>query len=211
MTVSVNINAELLEKCGLSKANAALFAEPLAKACKLFGITTPERFAAFIAQARHESANFTRLSENLNYTTAERIKAVFPSKVKTLDFAHTLVKNPQGLANLVYADKLGNGHSESGDGYLFRGRGIFQLTGRWNYADASKATGHDYVNNPDLVSLPEDACLTAAYFWYSKGCNALADLGDLAGITKKVNGPAMLGLKERTEFFALATEALDHA
>ena len=148
--------------------------------------------AGFVAQCRVESADFTRLEENLHYSTPERIRAVFPSRVPSLADAARLVRNPKALANRVYHSRLGNGPEGSGDGYAFRGRGIVQLTGRANYADAAEALARPYVEQPELVAQPSDACLTAAWFWHSRKLSILADSAQWDAITRAVNGPAML-------------------
>lgn len=185
---------------GLSPTAARTFAEPLATACGAFNIDTPARIAGFVAQCRVESSDFTRLEEGLYYTTPERILAVFPSRVRTLEKAASLARNPKALANCVYAGRLGNGDEFSGDGWRFRGRGLIQLTGRANYAAASQHLAVDYLVNPDAVALPADACLTAAWFWHSRGCNALADAGRWDDITRAVNGPGMLHATERRRY-----------
>lgn len=185
---------------GIAPTQARTFAEPLALACQRFGIDTPQRMAAFVAQCRVESVGFSRLEEGLFYTTPERIRAVFPSRVPNLAAAGRLARNPQALANCVYAGRLGNGDEASGDGWKFRGRGLIQLTGRDNYAAASAGCGKLYLERPDLVAQPEDACLTAAWFWASAGLNALADTRNWDGITRRVNGPAMLHAAERRAY-----------
>jgi putative chitinase len=169
------ITAASLIASGVGPTQAKLFEDPLAEACRRFGIDGPKRTAAFLAQALHESENLTRMEENLFYSTPERIRQVFPSRVKTLDDAKTLTRNPQALANRVYAGRLGNGDEQSGEGWKYRGRGIFQLTGKTNYDMASRELGIDYGNNPDLVAMPVHACLTAANFWVSRGCNEFSD------------------------------------
>jgi putative chitinase len=156
--------------------------------------------AGFLAQCRVESSDFTALEEGLYYTTPERIRAVFPSRVPSLADAATLCRNPQRLANRVYAQKIGNGDEASGDGWRYRGRGIKQLTGRANYAEASRALGRSYLTSPDLVAQPEDACLTAAWFWHAAKCNLLADSAQWDAITRAVNGPAMLQADRRRQY-----------
>lgn len=192
---------------GLAPTQARQFAEPLAAACARFAIDTPARLAGFIAQCRIESAGFTRLEEGLSYSTPERIRAVFPSRVPSLGDAARLVRNPQALANRVYSGRLGNGDEASGDGWRYRGRGIVQLTGRANYADAAASLGRKYVEQPELVALPPDACLTAAWFWHTRKLNLLADSAQWDAITRSVNGPAMLHAAERRQYAEQALTA----
>jgi putative chitinase len=185
---------------GIAPTQARMFAAPLERACRRFGITTPARIAGFVAQCRVESAGFTQLEESLYYRSPERLLLIFPARIKTLAQAQALVRNPQGLANVVYANRLGNGNEASGDGWRYRGRGLKQLTGRANYADAAEALGRPYVEQPDLVAQPEDACLTAAWYWHANKCNVLADSAQWDAITRVVNGPAMLQADLRKQY-----------
>lgn len=205
---AVKIDIAALIACGVEPTQARTFAEPLAIACERFDIVTPARFGRFVAQCRVESANFTRLEESLWYTTAERIRSVFPTRVQSLADAATLVRNPQALANRVYAGRLGNRDEASGDGFVFRGRGILQLTGRDNYADASVSLARPYIDFPALVALPPDACLTAAWFWSARKLNLLADAALDDEITRAINGPAMLHADLRRQYAEEATQAL---
>lgn len=188
---------------GVPVTQARLFAEPLKAAMALYDISTPERQAAFIAHAIIESQNFTKLEENLRYTTPERIRQVWPSRFKSAADAMPYVKNPKALANRVYALRNGNGDEASGDGWNFRGRG-FGITGRTNYRKASEGVGLGpcYLIKPDLVAQPSDACLTFAWYWQSNGCNQLVDAGNFHATTKIVNGPAMMHRAERQSTFA---------
>ena len=197
-----------LIRCGVQPTQARIYAEPLSKAMQRFQIDRNARVAAFIAQLRLESNNFTRTEENLFYTTPARIRAVFPSRVRTDADAALLVRNPKGLANRVYSDRLGNGNEASGDGWAFAGKGLIQLTGRANYTEAATALARDYVNNPKLVALPDDACLTAAWYWHTRKCNALADAWQINAITRAINGPAMMHAKERLEMSEECLQAL---
>lgn len=203
------IDVRRLIACGLSPTAARRFAVPLAAACERFGITTPARLAAFIAQCRVESAGFTQLEEGLFYRDAERLVRIFPSRIKSIAVAQGLVRNPQALANVVYADRLGNGNQASGDGWRFRGRGLKQLTGRANYTEAAAALGRPYVEQPDLVAEDADACLTAAWFWHKTGCTPLADTWQIGEITRRVNGPAMLQASERQSYADAAVAELN--
>ena len=205
----MTITIPLLIACGINPTQAKAFAQHLDDACRRFGITTENRVTGFLSQAMHESTNFTRMEENLYYSTPERIRQVFPSRVKSMAEANALARNPQALANRVYADRLGNGNEASGDGWLYRGRGIFQLTGKANYLAATSDLDVDYVSKPELVAVPEHACMTAANFWADNGCNELADHGDIGGVTARINGTARLGLSERTHLYAQVMEAID--
>jgi putative chitinase len=126
---------------------------------------------------------------------------MWPQRVPTMGDAAKLTRNPQALANRVYADRLGNGNEASGDGWRYRGRGLIQLTGRSNYVAAGDALGTPYVMVPEWVSQPVHAALTAAWFWASNGCNELADSSQIDAITRRVNGPKMVAADERRSMF----------
>ncbi len=192
------MTVERLIAAGLTPTAAKAWAVPLEAACDRYGITTANRIGALIGQIMVESAGFTRLEENLFYTSPARLVAVWPSRFGPgkRDPAR-YVRNPMALANLVYAGKLGNGDEASGDGWRYRGRGLKQLTGRANYAEAAQRIGQPYEARPELVQEPVHAALTAAWFFAARGCIALADAGEWDAITRKVNGPAMLQAAQR--------------
>lgn len=187
---------------------------PLNSAMEQFEINTPDRTAAFLAQLAHESAETTRLTEGLSYSRADRLCAVWPKRFPTPDSAEPYVKNPEKLANFVYANRGGNGDASSGDGYRYRGRGLFQLTFRDNYRLAGDALNIPLVDNPDLVATPEVAALTAAHYWQRLGLNALADhqpgdddIKDFEQISIRING-GRVGLPERKRYWVQAQAAL---
>lgn len=178
------------------------------------GIESPDRIAAFVAQLAHESGEFSRLTENLMYRTAARIHAVWPKRFPDEGSARPFVGNPEALANRVYANRLGNGDAGSGDGWRYRGRGLIQLTGRANYADAARALGLPLVEDPERLLQPDGAALSAAWFWQTHGLNALADDrsdddddADFVSITRSING-GTAGLSERRRYWALARQTL---
>lgn len=194
----------------LSAMKAAAWAAFIEGACKRFDINTPRRIAAFLAQAAHESQGFTRFSENLRYTTQARLLLIFGRRFLAAgrdpqDFLNA----PEKLANFVYANRLGNGGEASGDGWRYRGRGIFQLTGRKNYRLAGDGCGYDFESTPDLLLDPHFGSLAAGWFWRVNGCNELADRLDFIGITQRINGPALAGLEDRQAHWQLARAALN--
>ena len=179
-----------------------------------FGISTGLRLAHFLAQAGHESGGFKVSQENLNYST-NGLKGIFkkyflrPDKTIDEPKVAAYAKQPQKIANLVYASRMGNGNEASGDGYKFRGRGYIQLTGRDNYTAFGKSIGVDIAANPDLVG-SQYALASAAWFWQKNKLNELADGGAtedvVTKITKRVNG-GKIGLPDRLlhfkEFYSL--------
>jgi putative chitinase len=204
----LNITADILLKISPScpAAVAGRLAPGLAAAMARHSIDTPLRAAHFLAQCAHESAGFTRMEENLNYSRL-RLPAVFPKyyRDRALDDAHA--RHPEQIANHVYASRLGNGPEASGDGWKYRGRGLIQLTGRLNYARFSKATGWDAEGDPSLLVAPEGAAESAAGVWADRGVNKAADADDIVAVTKLVNG-GTTGLVDRRCLTARAKAAL---
>lgn len=174
---------------GMGIAQADAWTTALHPQLVRYGITTPRRLTAFLANVAHESADFTRLQENLNYTRAERIRAVWPQRFPTIDSAVPYVRSPERLANRVYSNRLGNGSEMSGDGWRYRGRGLIQITGRANYAAAAAALGK-MLDEGFLAwcESKEGAAATACWWWSAHGCNAIADSGDAVRLRERING-----------------------
>lgn len=170
-----------------------------------FGITTAARAAAFIAQLGHESAGLSRIEENLNYN-AGRLLEVFPSHF-TPGTAADYARQPERIANRVYANRMGNGNESSGDGWRFRGRGLIQITGRDNYVWIGSMLDLPLAEQPQLLLDLDLAAASAAAYWRGRGLNALADAGDIVGITRRING-GRHGLADRTDRWHGARAAL---
>lgn len=197
----------------MPRCDAAAWIDPLTAAMARFAIDTPQRMAAFLAQVAHESTETTRLEENLNYS-AQRLMAVWPRRFPTLDAAQPYARNPQKLANRVYAGRGGNGSEASADGWRYRGRGLFQLTCKDNYRIAAAALGLPLLEQPDLVATPQVAALTAAHYWQRLGLNTIADHQsgddderDFEKISIRING-GRVGLAERKRYWAAAQAVL---
>ncbi|RZJ85175.1 MAG: glycoside hydrolase family 19 protein [Massilia sp.] len=201
------ITVATLIAAGIGPTQARQWAAPLATAAARFGIATPVREAGWLSQCGHESGGFAHLEENLYYTTAERVRAMFSSRVHSLADAALLLRNPKALANVVYANKNGNGDEASGDGWTYRGRGLLQLTGRANYLAAEAAIDQPYKAQPDLVLQPLHAAMTAAWFFAAGGGLALADASNVDAMTRLVNGAALAGLADRRQRFEQAVRA----
>jgi putative chitinase len=122
----------------------------------------------------------------MGYSSDQMLK-VYPGFFKTAADTQPYVNNPEALANKVYANRIGNGDTASGDGWKYRGRGLIQLTGKDNYAALTKALGVDFVKDPDLVATPQYAALSAAWFWKNHGLNQLADVEDYKALSKRIN------------------------
>ena len=160
-----------------------------------FDITTTQRTAHFLAQCCHESGNFVATTENLNYRW-QTLRKVFPKYFTSDALAQQYANMPnkqEAIANLVYANRMGNGDSASGDGYRYRGRGLIQLTGKNNY---QKFLASEPGLTPEYIATPDGAVHSACWFWSTNGLNALADKNDLVAITKRINGGTN-GLEDR--------------
>ncbi len=177
-----------------AKVKGGNWLDVLDAACKKYNINNPYRIAAFLAQTSHESAGYTRLVENLNYS-AEGLLKTFPKYFSSMPEAKEWERKPMMIGNRVYGGRMGN--IEPGDGYKFRGRGLIHITGRDNYESMANELSIDCVNKPELLEQPQHAAMTAALFWHRAGCNALADNHMFKSITQRVNG-GVNGLAERT-------------
>jgi putative chitinase len=178
-----------------------------------FDVRTLHRVAAFLAQIAHESDEFRRVVENLNYT-AKRLMQVWPKRFTSLAKARRYERQPKKLANYVYANRLGNGDEASGDGWRFRGRGLLQITGCGNYRATAQALALPLEDNPELLEQPGVAALAAAHFWKSRGLNELADDRntdnddeDFVTISVIING-GRTGLESRKRYWARAKAVL---
>lgn len=203
-----DITPERLESAfGIHWRVAGELAPVLQQAALNWGILRAKERCAWLAQLAHESALFTRTEENLNYS-AERLVAVWPKrfgpgKADPAEYA----RNPEKLANFVYANRMGNGPPESGDGWLYRGRGYIQITGRENYERYFAAVGGTSPPmSPGMLSSPRWAADSAGWFWAEIGGNRYVRDGDFAGLTKRING-GLHGISQRAILLASAEKA----
>ena len=174
-----------------------------------FNIITPARVAGFVAQCQHESADFTALQENLNYG-AKGLTGLFGKYFPNEGLAKQYERQPERIANKIYANRMGNGTEASGDGWKYRGRGILQLTGKSNYAQCSHDLFQDdtLVHNPDLLRTPEYATLSACWFWHKNQLNHICDIGDIVLLSKKING-GTIGMEDRIKHWNDALDAFE--
>jgi len=163
-----------------------------------FEIDTPLRKAHFLSQLSHESGGLKYSEENLNYS-AKALRSVFGKYFKTNALAEAYARQPEKIANRVYADRMNNGNESSGDGWKYRGRGLIQLTGKYNYQKFSEAYGIDCVNNPDLLLDSEIALTAACWYWKKRKINIHADNDDIHMVTKRING-GLNGLLDRQQW-----------
>ncbi len=193
----------------------AKWLDAVVETCVEFEINTPQRIAAFLAQTSHESGGYTMLVENLNYRAAT-LAACWPNRFAVLGpdkkpirengklvptaVANSIAGKPELIANLVYSNRMGNGPAESGEGWLYRGRGLKQLTGKDNMRRCGEALGLDLINEPDLLLTPINAARSAGWFWKTNNLSSFADAGDIKGMTKKING-GFIGLEARQALY----------
>jgi len=188
----------------------ASWAESMANVFPTYEIDTPHRVAAFLAQCGHESGGWTVFEENLNYS-AQGLNSIFKKYFPTLESAQPYARKPEMIANKIYANRMGNGAPETGDGYKYRGRGPIQLTGKDNYRAFAKEMFEDWENlfeNPDWVTSDRDfALMSAIWFWNKNKLNVQADSGDIKLMTKKING-GYIGLEDRIKHYNEAIHLL---
>jgi len=178
--------------------------EPLLETFEKYQINTSKRQACFIGQCMHESGGFKQLKENLNYS-AKALMNTWPSRFPDLNTAMIYERQPEMIANKVYSGRMGN--TEDGDGAKYIGRGLIQLTGKDNYRAFGDAIGEDLVANPQLVEEPRYAAISAGWFWNKRGLNALADVMDIATMTKRINGGS-IGIEDRKAKIAMVLNAI---
>ena len=184
--------------------------QALVKILPKWKITTPNRVAAFLAQCAHESTNFTRLEENLNYSW-QGLRKIFPRYFPSDSLAQQYHRQPEKIANRVYDDanrssKLGN--VAPGDGWRYRGRGIIQLTGKSNYLAFAADMGMSLDKVVEYVQTKEGAMESAAWFWNKRNINAPADQGDIEQVSELVNG-GTIGLQDRLDKYDKALRILN--
>ncbi len=209
------ITVEQFQRAAGVKAEIAGKWHPhIAAALQQVDITTPRRIAAFVAQTGHESGGFTRIVESFNYSVAGL--AIFSQLTvgqrealgRHADERSLPAERQRAIANLAYGNRMGNKAPD--DGWKYRGRGLIQLTGLDSYLACGRALGIDLITSPDLLESPQYAALSAAWFWSENGLNALADIGDIVKITRRINA-GLAGLAERQALYKQAIRALGAA
>jgi putative chitinase len=175
-----------------------------------YELDSPKRIAAFLAQCGHESGGWTVFEENLNYS-AKGLMGIFKKYFPDEATATAYQRQPEKIANKVYANRMGNGPESSGDGWKYRGRGPIQLTGKDNYRAFAKEMFDDWenlFNNPDWVNADRDfALMSAIWFWNKNKLNREADAGDIKTMTRKING-GYIGLEDRIHHYEDAIKLL---
>lgn len=182
----MNLTAEqLLAIAPAVGSNARAYASALSAAMERFVINTPARAAHFLAQVAHESGDFSRFRENLNYSAAG-LRTTWPKRFPSMEAAVPFARNPERIANYVYANRMGNGNERSGDGWRYRGAGWIQLTGRDNHHQVARELAV-IGDIGDWLATVSGAALSAAWFWHKSGCNRHADAGNIDAISDLIN------------------------
>ncbi len=171
-----------------------------------YDIDTPERVACWLGQTAHESGGYRFLRENLNYS-ADGLNKIFKKYFPTVDSAKPYARNPEKIANKVYANRMGNGDERSGDGWKYRGRGLIQLTGKDNYTWFAASIEESVDETVKFLETYEGAVQSACWFWESNNLNALADKMDVKMLTKRING-GYIGLEDRIKHINHAVHVL---
>ena len=211
MSLRDNFTLEHLKRIIPTNNNPEDWYEALVEIMPKYEINSKRRVAHFLSQCAHESADFRRLEENLNYS-AKSLRAVFgryfgnPPK-RDADEYH---RQPEMIANYVYMDEFRRykmGNVNPGDGWLFRGRGLKQLTGRDNYTKFGESIGLTAEEAARYVATPSGAVESACWFWDTNNLNSIADTDDVVKMTKRING-GNIGLEDRKRRYAQAMEVL---
>lgn len=197
-----HITLAQLEKFIKSKNVAEEFLDPINKTFDKFDITTINRKAMFLAQTSHESAGFKTLSENLNYS-AKGLRSVFGKYFKTTALANEYARKPQKIASRVYANRMGNGNEASQEGWIYRGRGTIQLTGKDNYVRFAKDFDMGLEDVIEYLETTEGAMMSAGWFWDMRNLNRFADQGKFDTVTQRING-GQNGANHRRELYQLS-------
>ena len=200
MAITVQQLLQILPNAGQV---AGVFVPVLNTAMSRYQIVGAKRMAAFIAQVGHESGQLTRLVESLNYST-DALRKTWPSRFD-VDLASAVARKPEQIANIAYGSRMGN--TAPGDGWKYRGRGLIQITGKNNYRACGEALGLDLIAQPELLEKPQHACMSAAWYWASRGLNTLADAGSFSKITNRING-GQNGAADRQALYTRALKVL---
>ena len=181
--------------------------EAMLEILPLWDVNTIPRVAGFIAQCGHESGGFRVLSENLNYS-AKALNTIFPKYFKRAGRdANEYHRQPEKIANVIYANRMDNGDTDSGDGWRFRGGGILQLTGRYNYTEFAEDVEMTPEEAVDYVRTKKGALDSACWFWDENNINKHCDAMDILKMTKRING-GTIGLEDRKKHWEHALDVL---
>ena len=205
----MQVTLELLQNlCPKTKQQVLQgYVEPLNAVAQYYEMTAnPSRLAGFLAQVAHESGGFNFIKENLNYS-AKGLMTIFKKYFPNEDLANQYQRQPEKIANRVYANRMGNGDESSGDGYRFCGRGLIQLTGRTNYTKLSNDLGISIEDTVAYLETPNGAVSSAGWFWDNNNLNQYCDSNDFVTLTKRING-GTIGIEDRQHHYQQALTLL---
>lgn len=200
------LTAEKLAKILVDNPNSVLLYNTFRDLLPKYSVDTVNRIAGYLSQCGYESHDFTRLKENLNYS-ALRLRQVFPKYFPNDLIANEYANKPEKIANRVYANRMGNGNEASGDGWLYRGRGPIQLTGKDNYtafANSLRMTALQVIGYMDTTA---GAIESSLWFWKNNNLNVICDNDNVTLLSKRINGGTN-GLLDRTEYYKFAKKIL---
>jgi putative chitinase len=190
-----------------NKSVLELYATPVHEVAEYYDMyVNMNRAAGFVAQIAHESGGFNFVKENLNYGAAGLMNT-FKKYFSNQEIANEYQRQPEKIANRVYANRMGNGDEASGDGYRFCGRGLIQLTGRNNYTKFAADLGISVEDTVAYLETPAGAVSSAGWFWDQNNLNQYCDSNDFVTLTKRING-GTIGLEDRQHHYQLALQLL---
>jgi putative chitinase len=192
----MKLDDELLSRMLSRNKNVSPLVEIFNELFPKYEINTVNRVSGFLAQCGHESNDFTVLKENLNYS-ADGLNKVFPKYFKNAGRdANDYARNPEKIANVVYANRMGNGDISSGDGWKYRGRGAIQLTGKDNYSSFAKYIGKSLDETVSYCETLQGAVESACWFWKTRNLNETCDKDDIVTMTKKIERNITITIKK---------------
>ena len=200
------VTRDILSVLAPTNKNIDIWVEAMNTILPKYDIVTPRRLAAFLAQTAHESAGFTAVRENLNYS-AQGLMKTWPARFNQTAAA-AYARQPEKIANKVYANRMGNGDEASGDGWRYRGRGLIQTTGKANYTKLAHHIKKTLQETIEYCETVEGAVESACFYWVSNNLNAIADTGDMTTLTRRING-GVIGLADRLDKYKKTLEALE--
>ena len=207
MSFDFEFNADQVRELLKGNSETDEWFEAMEEILPFYEINTVNRVAGFIAQCAHESNNFRVLQENLNYSS-KALDAIFGKYfVRAGRNAKEYHRQPEKIANVIYANRMDNGNTASGDGWRFRGRGVIQLTGRHNYTKFGSSLSITAEQAIKYVKTKKGALESACWFWDTNKINRYADKQDITGMTKRING-GTIGLADRKKHYKHALEVL---
>ena len=206
--MSLDLTLEQLKQIVPNNPYIEHWHEALCEILPDYDIDTPQRLAAFLAQCAHESGGFKAIKENLNYRPASLV-SLFKKYFDLPTATHycSLPNKQEAIANRIYANRMGNGPEESGDGYRYCGRGLIQLTGKDNYTRYAQSLEISVEEASEHLTTFEGCVQSACWFWEANNLNQWADKGDILTLTKRING-GTIGLEDRIKHYQHALHVL---